>query len=102
MVIIDWIIKNILGLTPEAYPTMSDKTALIAAHMTDLIVPYGQIIVFFIPFLVMRWRKTKFSFKNIAIAITIGGLLAWGAWWLDWWLLALGQASAFESIYGSK
>ncbi len=91
----------LIGESPVVYPQTEDKLAVMLAYLTNLIVPYGQIVVFFLPFLIMWWRKWKFSPRNIIIAIIIGGLLAWGTWWLDWWILALGQAAAFNAIYGN-
>jgi len=98
---LDWLLI-IIGRTPAAYPNTDDKLAVIAAFLTDLIVPYGQVVLFVLPFIVI-WRKKNWRFtpKSTIIALIVGGLLAWGAWWLDWWILALGQAAAFRSIYGN-
>ena len=95
------LILTIIGLTPAAYSSPIDKWAAIAAFVTDLIVPYGQIVLFLLPFIVIwKVKKWVFSWKTILVAFIVGGLLAWGAWWLDWWILALGQAAAFRDLYG--
>lgn len=94
----DWILK-ILGENPTAYPQVDDKWPAIAAIITDLIVPVIIIGLFILPLLIIKFRKKPFTALNVILAVIIGALLAYGAWWLNEWSYGYGQAVIFRAIY---
>lgn len=97
----DWILR-LIGEPPAAYPDPLTKWAAIFAFATDQIVPYGQIVLFLLPFLAI-WlvKKWHFTWRALVLATIVGALLAWSAYWFDQWLLLWGAGQAFEALYGS-
>lgn len=95
----DWILR-LIGDDPAQFGPNTNKWAIIFAFLTDLLVPYGQIVAFLVPFgllwVVPQWRLTM---KTVLSAVIIGGLLAYGVYLLDDWLLLWGQDAAFRAIY---
>ncbi|MBI1833552.1 MAG: hypothetical protein HYR90_01875 [Candidatus Andersenbacteria bacterium] len=97
--IADWILK-LIGDDPSQFYT-EDKWPVITAFLTDLIVPYGQILLLIIPFIIL-WKLGKWTIKAIFFALIIGVVLAWLAWRADILILDLGQAAAFKALYGES
>lgn len=87
----------------EDVPSFFDEEAKwieVAVIVTDLIVPYGQIIVFLLPLLVVYIWYRKVTWKTALIAVAIGALLAWGLYEFDEWLFNWGAAETFKAIHG--
>ena len=93
------IIIRILGDDPAQFSD-NDKWPVILADLTDLIVPYGQIILFILPFIVIKIWKKPFTFRNLGLALLIGILLAYSAGVFDNWLLRWAQGQAYYDLYG--
>ncbi|KKT92265.1 MAG: hypothetical protein A3E37_01480 [Candidatus Andersenbacteria bacterium RIFCSPHIGHO2_12_FULL_46_9] len=94
----DWILK-ILGTDPSEFPRPENKWPVIFADLTDLLVPVVITGLFILPLLIIKFRKNPFTALNVILAVIIGALLAYGAWWLNEWSYGYGQAVIFRAIY---
>lgn len=97
-------ILRLLGNNPAAY---SEKTKwpVIVADLTDLAVPIVITLLFFAPFAFLVWRKKKkgkdFTIFNILFSLAVGGVLAYGLWWLNEWSYGYGLGVVYRGIYGN-
>lgn len=98
-------ILRLLGRTPAAYPESSDKWAAITADLTDILIPVLITLLFFAPFAFLVWRKKKkgkdFTIFNILFSLAVGGVLAYGLWWLNEWSYGYGLGVVYRGIYGN-
>jgi FtsH-binding integral membrane protein len=95
----DFLLR-ILGEDPVVFTSAKDKWAAVLGASTDFLVPQGQIVVFLIPFVVIWFRKKRFTFSNAFGATLIGIVLALAVYLLDEWFLIYGQAAAFKAFHG--
>jgi hypothetical protein len=95
-------ILRILGETPGSYSELN-KWPVITAIMVDTAVPVVITVVFFVPFAFLVWRKKKkgkdFTILNILLSLAIGGVLAYGLWWLNEWSYGYGLGIIYKDIY---
>lgn len=93
------LLLRMLGDNPIQYGE-ADKWPSVLAILSDFLVPQGQIILFVLPFVLIKiWRK-KFTVQNVIAATVIGGCLALFLYVFDTWLLDWGQAQLFYDIHG--
>jgi len=98
--IADWILW-MMGNTPGAY-SAKDKWPVIFADLIDTAVPFVIALLFASPFIFLKLTKRKFTPLSIVLSLCIGGLLAYGAWWLNEWSYGYGVGVIHRELYGDE
>ena len=97
MLIADLLLR-LLGENPAAYPHSNDKWPVILADLIDIAVPIVILLLFIAPLLIIKLLKKRFTIPNVIIALIIGSILAYCAWWLNEWSYGYGQAVIWRAI----
>lgn len=96
--IVDYLLYLLNG-DPGAYYTSEDKWIAAGARFIIFAIPFYLLFLFLAPFLYIWWKKKRFSFKTIGIAVvTSVALVAFGLLSLVAAFYVL-QGAAFCGIY---